>query len=305
MSQSVRIIKRRIKSSQNISQITKAMEMVSAAKMKRAQALAVNSRPYTDKMYQVITSLSRQAETKTDHFLFRDARTGWDDEQEFTVQVIIFATDKSLCGGLNTNLFRGLEKWLRTLNDEAALPPKTGINFVTVGKKAKEHILKTGRRLLAEFASLGDKPRFADILPLSQLIIDGFRRGQMQLCFLVYMDFISTINQRLAIKQLLPIKPPAPSSDQPLFAFESEYIFEPRADEIFESLLPQYVELQLYHTLLECLASEHSARMVAMKNAHDNAVDVVDQLTLEYNQARQGRITAELLDVTSSRMALE
>ena len=122
--------------------------------------------------------------------------------------------------------------------------------------------------------------------------------------FLANMEFISTISQKLAIKPLLPIKT-ADLADQPPAGFDSEYIFEPEANSIFEALLPQYVELQLYHTLLESLASEHSARMVAMKNAHDNAIEVVDQLTLEYNQARQGRITGELLDVISSRMVLE
>lgn len=305
MSQSTRLIKRRIKSSQNISQITKAMEMVSAAKMKRAQAFAVNSRPYSEKMYQVITSLARQARRQTEHFLFKDPRPNWDKENEFKVLVILFSTDKSLCGGLNTNLFRGLERWLKNVNTEYQLPPKTHLTFVTVGKKAKEHVLKTGRELLAEFASFGDRPHFADILPLSRLIIEGFKTGEFQMCWLSYMEFISTISQKLEVKQLLPIQVNELVRPGEVLQSESEYIFEPAANLIFEDLLPQYVELQLYHTLLESLASEHSARMVAMKNAHDNAVEVVKELTLEFNQARQGRITSELLDVTSSRMALE
>lgn len=304
MSQSTRLIKRRIKSSKNISQITKAMEMVSAAKMKRAQTLAVNSRPYTERMYQVITSLSAKAKNQTEHFLFRDPRLNWDSKNQFTVLVVLFSTDKSLCGGLNTNLFRGLERWLKNLNVEQSLPAKTNLTFVTIGRKAKEHILRTGRTLLAEFSTMGDRPRFSDILPLSHLITEGFKLGDFQLAYLTNMDFISTISQKLSIKQLLPIKT-AVLADQPSAGFDSEYIFEPGANNIFESLLPQYVELQLYHTLLESLASEHSARMVAMKNAHDNAIEVVDQLTLEYNQARQGRITGELLDVISSRLALE
>ncbi|KKU13500.1 MAG: ATP synthase gamma chain [Microgenomates group bacterium GW2011_GWC2_45_8] len=304
MSQSTRLIKRRIRSSKNISQITKAMEMVSAAKMKRAQALAVNSRPYNEKMYQVITALSQKAKNHTEHFLFKDPRPDWDVKKEFRVLVILFSTDKSLCGGLNTNLFRGLEKWLKNMNVNYSLPVKTQLTFVTVGRKAKEHILRTGRTLLAEFSTLGDRPHFNDILPLAHLIIDGFKLADFQMCFISYMEFISTISQKLAVKQLLPIETVVMEAG-PIAAYEAEYIFEPEANTIFESLLPQYVELQLYHTLLESLASEHSARMVAMKNAHDNAVEVVDQLTLEYNQARQSRITAELLDVISSRMAIE
>lgn len=304
MSQSSRLIKRRIKSSQNISQITKAMEMVSAAKMRRAQTLAVNSRPYSTKMYQVITALAHQAKQQTEHFLFKDPRAGWDAKQEFGILVVLFSTDKSLCGGLNTNLFRGLERWLKGLPAEFSLPQKTRLTFVTVGRKAKEHILKTGRQLLAEFSTFGDRPHFSDILPLSRLIIEGFKLNEFQMSFIAYMEFVSTISQKLEVKQLLPIQVQTlEKAELPLI--QSEYIFEPAADVIFEDLLPQYVELQLYHTLLESLASEHSARMVAMKNAHDNAVEVVDELTLEFNQARQSRITAELLDVISSRKALE
>ena len=303
MSQSTRLIKRRIKSSQNISQITKAMEMVSAAKMKRAQVLAVNSRPYNERMYQVITSLSKTAKNRTEHFLFKDPRPGWDDKKEFQILIVLFSTDKSLCGGLNTNLFRGLEKWLKNLSVNYSLPSQTRLTFVTVGRKAKEHILRTGRTLLAEFSSFGDRPHFNDILPLSHLVTDGFKLGEFQMGFIACMEFISTISQQLSVKQLLPIETVVMEAVPT--AYDSEYIFEPEPNLIFESLLPQYVELQLYHTLLESLASEHSARMVARKSAHDNAVDVVDQLTLEFNQARQGRITNELLDVISSRMAIE
>lgn len=304
MSQSTRLIKRRIKSSQNISQITKAMEMVSAAKMKRAQVLAVNSRPYSQKMYQLINSLSQQANQQTEHFLFHDPRSHWDVKEEFNCLVILFSTDKSLCGGLNTNLFRGLERWLKNIKTELNLPAKTKFTFITVGRKAKEYILKTSRMLLAEFSSFGDRPHFNDILPISRMIVEGFEQKSLQMVFLSYMEFISTISQKLEVKQLLPIqmKPAQPVKS---VEAESDYIFEPKADQIFKDLLPQYVELQLYHTLLESLASEHSSRMVTMKNAHENAMEVVDELTLEFNQARQGRITSELLDVTSSRMALE
>ncbi len=306
MSQSTRIIKRRIKSSQNISQITKAMQMVSAAKMKKAQSLAVNSRPYTEKMYDVITSLAKRAKNQSEHFLFKDPRQGWDQKNEFTALIVLFSTDKGLCGGLNTNLFKGLERWLKTIQTQYSLPARSKLVFVTVGKKAKEHVLKSGRQLLAEFSTLGDRPHFTDILPLSRLIIEGFKTGEFQMAFLSYMEFISTISQKLEVKQLLPIETKTlEGTAQPVTTFEGEYIFEPSPNDIFEDLLPQYVELQLYHTLLESLASEHSARMVAMKSAHDNAIDIVSELTLQFNQARQSKITGELLDVTSARMALE
>jgi F-type H+-transporting ATPase subunit gamma len=289
------------------------MEMVSASKMKRAQQMALASRPYTEKMYQVITSLAQAAKDQVDHFLLTDPRKSWDSDKEFNVLVILMATDKSLCGGLNTNLFRGLEAWLKEANQEYALPSRVKFSFVTVGKKAKEHILKTNRFLDAEFASFGDRPHFADIVPIGKLVMDNFKEESTQMAFMVYMEFVSTIAQKLSVKQLLPIsatdlveeaealEPQGLSGS----SYKGAYLFEPNPQQIFEDLLPQYVELQLYHVLLEALASEHSARMVAMKNANENALEIVDELTLEFNTARQAKITNELLDVVGARMALE
>lgn len=304
-----KLIKRRIHSSKNISQITKAMEMVSASKMRRAQDMALSSRPYSEKMVEIITALAVRAKDQLDHFLLKDPRLGWPETQEFNLLVILFSTDKSLCGGLNSNLFRGLENWLKDLKITYKLPFKIKLNFITVGRKAKEHVLKTNRLLNAEFGHFGDRPKFADILPISRMVIEGFETAKFQMAFLAYMEFVSTIAQKLTVKQLLPIRSEeitqpgiSPLSMQSL---KTDYLFEPKADEIFNTLLPQYIELQLYHVLLEAIASEHSARMVAMKNANENALDIVDELTLEYNRARQSKITNELLDVVGARMALE
>ena len=314
---STRLIKRRIRSSKNIAQITKAMEMVSASKMKRAQQMALASRPYSEKMANIISQLSAKAQHHIDHFLLKDPRLNWPEEEEFKVLIILFSTDKSLCGGLNTNLFRGLETWLKTLKTDLKLPLKTKFSFITLGKKAKEHILKSNRFLLAEFPQFGDRPHFQDILPISRLVIEGFKKGKLQMTFIAYMEFISTISQKLAVKQLLPIEtsqfqlkkdqlePSSPQSKEAASSLSSDYIFEPTPEKIFKQLLPQYIELQLYHVLLESLASEHSARMVTMKNASENALDIIKQLTLEYNQVRQSKITNELLDVIGARMALE
>jgi F-type H+-transporting ATPase subunit gamma len=308
---STRLIKRRIKSAQNIAQITKAMEMVAASKMKRAQEIALSSRPYSEKMNEIITSLAHKAKEEIDHPLLKDPRSKWPAEEQFNVLIVLLSTDKSLCGGLNTNLFRGLEKWLKTLPEKFSLPPKTKLTFITVGKKAKEHALKSNQFLLAEFGQLGDRPRFQDILPLSKIILDGFQSQEFQMVFAVYMKFISTISQQLAVNQLLPIETAkieleaAEAESETAEEYLGEYLFEPTPEEIFQELLPQYIELQLYHILLESIASEHSARMVAMKNAHDNSLDIVSDLTLQYNQARQAKITNELLDVISARMTLE
>ncbi len=300
---SVKLIKRRIRSSKNIAQITKAMEMVSASKMRRAQELALSSRPYSEKMVEIITALALRAKDQLDHFLLKDPRINWAPEKQFNVLILLLSTDKSLCGGLNSNLFRGLETWLKDLKSAYRLPANTKFSFITVGKKAKEHILKSNRFLSAEFGQFGDKPKFSDILPISKMIIAGFAADEFQMAFMVYMEFISTISQKLAVKQLLPIR--AEEITAQTDELSTDYLFEPRAEAIFSKLLPQYIELQLYHVLLESVASEHSARMVAMKNANDNALDIVSELTLEYNQARQTKITNELLDVVSARLALE
>ena len=300
---SVKLIKRRIRSSKNIAQITKAMEMVSASKMRRAQELALSSRPYSEKMVEIITALALRAKDQLDHFLLKDPRINWAPEKQFNVLILLLSTDKSLCGGLNSNLFRGLETWFKDLKSAYRLPANTKFSFITVGKKAKEHILKSNRFLSAEFGQFGDKPKFSDILPISKMIIAGFAADEFQMAFMVYMEFISTISQKLAVKQLLPIR--AEEITAQTDELTTDYLFEPRAEAIFSKLLPQYIELQLYHVLLESVASEHSARMVAMKNANDNALDIVSELTLEYNQARQTKITNELLDVVSARLALE
>jgi len=300
---SVKLIKRRIRSSKNIAQITKAMEMVSASKMRRAQELALASRPYSEKMVEIITALALKAKNQLDHFLLKDPRLNWPEDKPFNVLILLLSTDKSLCGGLNSNLFRGLEFWLKDLKTTSNLPANTKLTFITIGKKAKEHILKSGRLLTAEFGQFGDKPKFMDILPISKMVIEGFKKDEFQMSFMAYMEFISTISQKLAVKQLLPIR--AEEITIETEKLSTDYLFEPRADVIFSKLLPQYIELQLYHVLLESVASEHSARMVAMKNANDNALDIVSELTLEFNQARQAKITNELLDVVSARMALE
>ena len=308
----VRLIKRRIKSSENISKITKAMEMVSASKMKRAQLMALSSRPYTDKMYQVITALSKAAKDQVEHFLLTDPRLNWEEINEFTVLVIVMSTDKGLCGGLNTNLFRGLENWLSLAGKTYDLPPRIKFKFVSVGKKAKEHVIKTGRFLEAEFAAFGDRPHFTDIVPVAKLVMENFKTGSAQMAFMVNMEFISTIAQKLSVKQLLPIASQALTEQAELLqsaplsgeGFTGAYLFEPNPKQILEYLLPFYLENTLFHSFLEAKASEHSARMVAMKNASDNAGELVEELKLIYNKTRQQGITSELLDIISATMAL-
>ena len=317
---STKIIKRRIKSATNISQITKAMEMVAASKMRFAQESALASRPYTEKMRQILTGMTEIIKDDIDHFLLNSPQLIQNSEGELKEKylVIVLSSDKGLCGGLNSNLYRGLELWQNKFLENKKNKKDIQIDFVTVGKKAKEHVLKTQRFLLAEFPNFGDKPRYSDTVPLYNTIFDAFEKGEYQKIFVVFMEFVSTIAQRLAVKQLLPIEQsemdsafeeimmeePGPKYKQVEFDFQKDYIFEPNAQIIFDKLLPKYLGLYLYHIVLESTASEHSARMVAMKSAHDNATDIVSDLSLEYNQLRQQKITGELLDAVSARMVM-
>lgn len=309
---STKIIKRRIKSATNISKITKAMEMVAASKMRHAQEVALASRPYTEKMRQILTEIIEIMKQDVSHFLLETPKPASQDTPVKNL-VIVLSSDKGLCGGLNSNLYRGLESWQADLLERNPHLKEAKFEFITIGKKAKEHIMKTNRFLLAEFPSHGDKPRYRDIVPLYDTIYNSFEKGEYQKIYIVFMEFISTIVQRLSVRQLLPIQKESINETfeeimleekSVKFEFRKDYIFEPNVESVFNKLLPKYLGLYLYHIVLESIASEHSARMVAMKNAHDNATDIVKDLSLEYNQLRQQKITNELLDSISARMVM-
>jgi F-type H+-transporting ATPase subunit gamma len=276
-------ISRRIKTAANISQITKAMEMVAASKMRRAQDRALSSRPYTDRLYQILGTLEGRVDPQL-HPLLQAKTAG-------KTLVILLTTDKGLCGPYNTNLFRSLETWV---TDTKAID----LRFVTIGKKGSSYIAKTGRDLAAQFPAFPDRFAYEDTLAISQLALDGFLNSDVKQVYLGYMRFVNTLSQQPQFTQILPITQ--------LFApaTTSQYLLEPSAREILDWLLPYYVELLIYQAVLNAQASEHSARMVTMKSAHDNATDIVADLTLDYNRARQTKITGDLLDVITARTAL-
>lgn len=309
---STKSIKRRIKSATNISKITKAMEMVAASKMRHAQGMALSSRPYTEKMREILTEIVEIMKGEISHFLLHVPEPKQDENPKNLV--IVLSSDKGLSGGLNSNLYRGLELWQKKILKQNPSFENYKFEFVTVGRKAKEYIMKTQRFLLAEFPSFGDKPSFNETIPLYEVLHDSFEAGEYQHVYIVFMEFISTIVQRLSVKQLLPIQKESIEEAFEEIMLEDEtmikinlkkdYIFEPNIETVFNQLLPKYLGLYLYHIVLESVASEHSARMVAMKSAHDNATDIVDDLSLEYNQLRQQKITNELLDSISARMVM-
>lgn len=286
---SARQVKQRITTAQNIAKITKAMEMVSASKMKRAQQAALAARPYAHALEDSLRLVATQ-NPEYNHPLLSKHEEGRD-------VLIIIATDRGLCGSLNQNLFKITNHWL--------VQHKDG-QVVVVGKKALAFAKYMGLDVLATFVSMPDRITAGDLVPLSTLIVDRFTRRELRAVDLLFADFINTLSQQPKTIALLPIGnlPTGPKTlsklDQP-----SEFLFEPSPQDILDELLPYYLENTIFQTFLEAKASEHSARMVAMKNASENAKDLVRDLRLLYNKSRQESITNELLDITTATLSLE
>jgi len=285
-----RDIRHRIKSIRNTAQITKAMQMVAASKMRKAQQHALAGRPYAALMNKVLVSLQKRTNPRSHPLL--EVRPL---KKEL---VLILSTDKGLCGALNTNLFR-----------EAANVDQTKTAFVVSGKKARQFIARTKRELLADF-ELKDSPSFVESKPLSKFCLEKFLRREVDKVSVLFTHFINTISQRAVVQTLLPIC----SFDLPRGAITEQanqdldpmlgYVFEPKAEELLGVVLPYYIQFQVFQMILDARASEHSARMVAMKNATDNAEQFIKDLTLEYNKMRQAGITTELLEIATAQMAL-
>lgn len=285
-----RQLKSRIATAQNVSKITRAMEMVAASKMKRAQDQALSARPYSQALYDSISTISR-ASKLTSHPLLSAHTEG------IPVMVVI-GTDKGLCGALNSNLARVLVQWRNAHKDG---------EVIVVGKKAVAFARGLGMTVRAQFSDLPEHLRFSDVLPVMTLVFEGFTGKKFRSVEILYTDFINTLSQRPKQAGLLPLTEVVKTEgvkEKDEDELTKEYTFEPSAKEILEYLLPFYLENTLYHSFLEAKASEHSARMVAMKNASDNAVELVDELKLLYNRTRQQSITSELLDIVSATMAL-
>jgi F-type H+-transporting ATPase subunit gamma len=290
---STRDIRRRIKSVKNTAQITKAMQMVAASKMRKAQMAALAGRPYADLMNEVLAALVSSS---------KDFSHPLVEKRDIKKRcVIVVSTDKGLCGGLNSSLMR----------EAAKFPPDT--TFITAGRKASQFIARTKRPLLAEF-TYKDIPLFAEARAISKFARDLYIKGEVDQVDILFTKFVSTLVQKPEIRQMLPIgeiKPvkagigaeaeavhPAPQNSV------GEFVFEPDQEQVLGALLPHSLNFEVYQILLESKASEHSARMVAMKNATDNAKQFIKDLTLEYNKLRQANITKELLEISSAAMAM-
>jgi F-type H+-transporting ATPase subunit gamma len=289
---STRDIRRRIKSVKNTAQITKAMQMVAASKMRRAQQSAISGRPYASLMNRVLAEVLHHAGDFSHPLTeVREVRK---------TAVIIVSTDKGLCGGLNSNLMREVSKL-----------DKSSHLFIAAGRKGSQFVARTKRELVADF-TYRDAPLFSEARVISKFAQDLFLRGEVECVQVLFTNFINTLTQKPELKTLLPVGEikgvtagfEGESLTQELTKSETEFLFEPSADAVMGSLLPHYLNFQVYQTLLEAKASEHSARMVAMKSATDNAKQLIKDLTLEYNKMRQASITNELLEISSAAMAV-
>ncbi|HUU08525.1 MAG TPA: ATP synthase F1 subunit gamma [Dehalococcoidales bacterium] len=281
----IRLIRRRIRGVQSTAKITRAMEMIATLKMRRAQERGLAGRPYAEKIRQVISDLAAlPQEEGVLHPLLQRREVN-------KIAIVHIAPDRGLCGGLNANINRKTAGFI--------LEQKVPVSIITVGRKGWDFMRRHGQEIYAEFSQIGDWPSLLDTLPISHIIIDEYQKGTVDLVYLAYTQFVSTMTQKAVLQPLLPVEP-----EPVLTGGNVEYIYEPGPSEVLGELLPRFVEMQVYHAILEAIASEQSARMVAMRNATDNATDLVQDLTLAYNKARQEAITKEILDIAGGAAAL-
>lgn len=290
---SPREVKRRMKSVKNMSQITRAMEMVAASKMRRAQDRVVAGRPYAERLKDVLADIATRA-------LDADEMTEFpllSEREVHRTALILITPDRGLSGALTSNLLRRTTQFLR----EA--PGTEKPRMIAVGKKGRDFLVKTGQELVAEFIQLGDRPTLDDTRPIANLAISEFLSGEVDAVYALYPKFVNTMSQVPTVVQILPIEHPANDATAGQETDAPEYIFEPGPRDVVESILPRYLEVNVYQTVLETVASFYSAQMVAMKNATDNAKELVADLTLSYNKARQAQITNEVAEISAGANA--
>ncbi len=281
-------IRTKIKSIQNTQKITKAMEMVAASKMRKAQERMQQARPYAAKMRNVVAHLS-QAHLEYHHpyTLERPAKR---------VGFIIVSTDRGLCGGLNVNLFRAtlaaMQEWDRQ---------SIAIDLTTIGNKGLMFFKRLGGNIISQAAHIGDTPGLADLIGTIKVMLDAYTEGRIDRLFLVYNDFVNTMTQRPVVEQLLPIHSIEPHSELKHYW---DYLYEPDSVEVVDALMTRYIEALVYQGVVENIACEMAARMVAMKAASDNAGNLIDELQLAYNKARQAAITQEIAEIVGGAAAV-
>ena len=283
---SQREIRRRISSAKNIKQITRAMQFVAASKLRRAQEATLAARPYREKLDEVIADLAAVLDGE-DHPLL----AGRDLAREHNRLIVIITSDRGLAGALNTNTIRFIAREITEHPGE--------LKVATVGRKGRDAMRRARVPIAAHFEGFGDKPSFADVLPLARLITDDYVAGTYDRVDVVYSRFVSTLVQKPSMEQLLPVVPTEDVEGIP----GHQFVFEPSPAAFLQALLPRYVATRVFQAVLEAKASEESSRMVAMKNATENAEELIDDLTLSYNKVRQANITREMVEIASGAQA--
>lgn len=290
-----REVRLRIKSVQNIAQVTQALQAVSAGKVRKSMQAMYDTRPYASKAWQVLTHIAAQPGRDTLHPLLTK-RTDIKN-----VLVVMISGDRGLAGAYNTNIVRFT---LQHFHDY-----QVPVSYITVGRKGREMLFRRRKTILAEFSNLPAAPTFVDVSAIGRLAVDEFLEGHYDEVFLVYSDFINLMRQEPAIKKLLPLEVETGAQRVEDYTrvekkLSASYIYEPGQTQILDEIVPRFSSLQVYQAIMESLASEHAARMVAMKNATDSATALGDALQLEYNQVRQESITSEMLDIAGGAEAL-
>ncbi|PYV41835.1 MAG: ATP synthase F1 subunit gamma [Acidobacteria bacterium] len=279
-------IRRRIRSVRNTQQITKAMKMVSAAKLRRAQERVFSARPYANKILEVLNSLVTRSENKRHPLL--------EERGDQRIQLVVVTADKGLCGAFNTNIIKAAQAFIDENQDKR-------LSLNCVGRKGRDFFRKRPTPLANEFVNIFSKLEYAHARAIASQLMEEFAAQKLDAIYLVYNEFKSVVQQRIRVERLLPIQRLKPSPEETLI----DYIYEQPPEEIFNDLIPKHVEVQVYRALLESAAAEHGARMTAMDAATNNAVDMIDSLTLTMNRARQAGITREIIEIVGGAAALE
>ncbi len=295
-----REVKNRIRSVKNISQITRALEAVSASRVRRAQERAGASRAYAEKAWEILLNIQNATQGAILHPLLTER------EEVNAAMVVLITSDRGLAGAYNANVQRAASYFERRFDGN--------VQYIAVGRKGRDSLIRQGKNVVAEFSDMPANPTVADISPIAQIAVDAFLSGEVDEVLIAYTDFINMLTQAPVVLGWLPLTPHTTAEqvaaeyvkDVPHVSEEvSDYEYEPNAAMVVDEIVPRFTELQLYQALLEAQASEHAARMNAMRNATDNASQLVDDLTLEYNKARQAGITSEILDIVGGANALE
>jgi len=290
---SAREMRLRIRSVKNISQVTRALEAVSASKVRKAVAAVTATRAYATKAWQVLTHIADQPGRTILHPLL--ARR---PEVHYVLAVVI-SGDRGLAGAYNTNIIRFVTQRF----DHFEVP----VRYIAIGRKGRDLLLRRRKQVIAEFTNLPAAPSFADVSAIGRVAVEEFLKGEIDEVYLVYTDFINMVRQEPVIKKLLPLEVGEAAERVQDFAHQrltAAYIYEPAEEELLDEIIPRFTALQVYQAILESLASEHAARMVAMSNATENAIELVSYLQLQYNKARQQTITNDLLDIAGGAEAL-